>query len=288
MGQAGLVQGLEKLTIDAPAIAHQKAGKVRPQYHGRLFKSASRLNRIDADLRGAEDPHPPQLSTHSPSGLVRGHTGTGANLCHQCLIGRFGFVGHTLQCLTQSTATHPQSEGLLQHGGRLAVGQSQTFIELRGQGQRSGAQLRSRTADRIGGLPGMPALHPPSATPATSHMNAKLNALHSWFRNLGLILGYDAPFLHSPSAMRTLPRQGYVDDLIDTSGNRPTTLPPVLSGANTPEIERRVENFFHSVAAIFEAWVNRRKSHHTRRAYRGDVMAFVEFCGFAWPDDSAK
>jgi len=65
-------------------------------------------------------------------------------------------------------------------------------------------------------------------------------------------------------------------------------LPPVLSGANTPEIERRVENFFHSVAAIFEAWVNRRKSNHTRRAYRGDVMAFVEFCGFAWPDDSAK
>jgi site-specific recombinase XerD len=62
----------------------------------------------------------------------------------------------------------------------------------------------------------------------------------------------------------------------------------VLSGANTPEVERRVENFFHSVAAIFEAWVNRRKSDHTRRAYRGDVMAFVEFCGLAWPHDSAK
>src|SRR5438552_845343 len=148
---------------------------------------------------------------------------------NQRLIGRFRFVGHTLQCLTESTATHPQSEGLLQHGCRLAVGQSQTFIELRGQGQRSGAQLRSSTADRIRGLPGMPALHPPSATPATSHMNAKLNALHSWFRNLGLILGYDAPFLHSPSAMRTLRRQGYVDDLIDTLGNRPTTSPPVLA-----------------------------------------------------------
>jgi site-specific recombinase XerD len=65
-------------------------------------------------------------------------------------------------------------------------------------------------------------------------------------------------------------------------------LPPVLSGANTPEIERRVENFFHSVASIFEAWVNRRKSEHTRRAYRGDVMAFVEFCKFVWPTDSAK
>src|SRR5438876_12249923 len=65
MGQAGLVQGLEKLTINAPAIAHQKAGKVRSQYHRRLFKSTARLNRIDADLRGAEDPHPPQLSIRS-------------------------------------------------------------------------------------------------------------------------------------------------------------------------------------------------------------------------------
>jgi site-specific recombinase XerD len=65
-------------------------------------------------------------------------------------------------------------------------------------------------------------------------------------------------------------------------------LPPVIAGAFTPEIKERVESFFHSVAAIFEAWVNRRKSDHTRRAYRGDVMAFVEFCKFAWPRDSAK
>src|SRR5450755_3655605 len=65
-------------------------------------------------------------------------------------------------------------------------------------------------------------------------------------------------------------------------------LPPVLSGANTPEIERRVENFYASVASIFEAWVNRRKSEHTRRAYRGDVMAFVSFMGWRWPDDSVN
>ena len=36
--------------------------------------------------------------------------------------------------------------------------------------------------------------------------------------------------------------------------NRPA-LPLVLAGANTPEIERRFENFFQSVAAIFKAWV---------------------------------
>ncbi|MFZ0272383.1 MAG: tyrosine-type recombinase/integrase [Acidobacteriaceae bacterium] len=65
-------------------------------------------------------------------------------------------------------------------------------------------------------------------------------------------------------------------------------LPPVIAGAFTPEIQERVESFFHSVASIFEAWVNRRKSDHTRRAYRGDVMAFVAFCKIAWPKDSAK
>ncbi len=56
----------------------------------------------------------------------------------------------------------------------------------------------------------------------------------------------------------------------------------------TPEIKERVESFYFSVAAIFEAWVGRRKSDHTRRAYRGDVMAFVDFRKWIWPGDSAK
>ena len=62
----------------------------------------------------------------------------------------------------------------------------------------------------------------------------------------------------------------------------------MIAGTHTPEIESRVESFYTSVAAIFEAWVNRRKSEHTRRAYRGDVMAFVEFRGFVWPRDAAE
>ena len=62
----------------------------------------------------------------------------------------------------------------------------------------------------------------------------------------------------------------------------------MLVGSMTPEIKERVGSFYFSVAAIFEAWVGRRKSDHTRRAYRGDVMAFVEFCKIGWPKDSAK
>jgi integrase family protein with SAM-like domain len=65
-------------------------------------------------------------------------------------------------------------------------------------------------------------------------------------------------------------------------------LPPVLDGSMTPAVAGRVGDFYASVATIFEAWVNRRKSEHTRRAYRGDVMAFVEFMGWRWPDDAAN
>jgi len=69
--------------------------------------------------------------------------------------------------------------------------------------------------------------------------------------------------------------------------NLPVPLPPILAGQVTPEIKERVEHFYFSVAAIFETWVKRRQSRHTRRAYREDVMAFIRFNGIAWPRDCA-
>src|SRR5258707_15737328 len=63
-------------------------------------------------------------------------------------------------------------------------------------------------------------------------------------------------------------------------------LPPILAGAQTPAVRQRVEQFFSSVASIFEAWVSRRQSPHTQRAYREDVMAFVKFQAIAWPEQA--
>lgn len=60
-------------------------------------------------------------------------------------------------------------------------------------------------------------------------------------------------------------------------------LPPVLAGHQTGHVRERVEQFYMSVAEIFERWVARRKSQHTQRAYREDVMSFVRFMGFEWP-----
>jgi hypothetical protein len=71
-----------------------------------LFESASWLNRIDGDLRSAEGPHPPQLSTHSPAGFVRGYTRTAANLFYQRVIRWFRSTRHPCHRLAQATATH--------------------------------------------------------------------------------------------------------------------------------------------------------------------------------------
>ena len=63
-------------------------------------------------------------------------------------------------------------------------------------------------------------------------------------------------------------------------------LPPILLGRSTPEVRRRVEGFYASVAEIFEKWVERRPSPHTQRAYRSDVLSFVSFVGYDWPKES--
>jgi len=63
-------------------------------------------------------------------------------------------------------------------------------------------------------------------------------------------------------------------------------LPALLLGHATPKVRRRVEKFYASVADLFEAWVARRKSPHTQRAYRQDVTCFINFMWLEWPIES--
>jgi site-specific recombinase XerD len=67
---------------------------------------------------------------------------------------------------------------------------------------------------------------------------------------------------------------------------RPGNLPPVLAGAETPAVRKRVEQFYSSVAEIFETWRAWHRSRHTERAYREDVMSFVHFLRVEWPQNS--
>lgn len=66
------------------------------------------------------------------------------------------------------------------------------------------------------------------------------------------------------------------------------SLPPVLAGQNTPAVKLKVQEFYGSIADLFELWIGRRRSPHTQRAYRQDVMGLVHFLGINWPDDSMR
>jgi site-specific recombinase XerD len=78
-----------------------------------------------------------------------------------------------------------------------------------------------------------------------------------------------------------------VNTQLATKENQPG-LPPILAGSLTPDVKKRVERFFLSVASCFEAWVSRRQSLHTQRAYREDIMSFVKFLEVSWPDQATS
>lgn len=84
---------------------------------------------------------------------------------------------------------------------------------------------------------------------------------------------------HSP----TLPATPQGEIVVEES-----ELPAILAGHATPAVAEKVERFYHSIADIFELWVRRRTSAHTQRAYRADVMSFVRFMEFAWPEEAIK
>lgn len=65
-------------------------------------------------------------------------------------------------------------------------------------------------------------------------------------------------------------------------------LPPILEGRQTAEVEALADQFFTGLEQLFETWVRRRSSSQTQRAYRRDIMAFVEWMGWRWPEDSIR
>lgn len=81
--------------------------------------------------------------------------------------------------------------------------------------------------------------------------------------------------------------QGRELELTPSTLSRAVSLPPVLAGTLTPEVHSRVESFYESVPAIFERWVRRCKSEHTRRSYRDGVFSFVRYLGIRWPGEAA-
>lgn len=64
---------------------------------------------------------------------------------------------------------------------------------------------------------------------------------------------------------------------------------PILHGKASGQVEQNVRQFLFSVAAIYETWLKRRTSQHTRRSYDQDVMNFFRtYLRLKWPEDASK
>ena len=70
--------------------------------------------------------------------------------------------------------------------------------------------------------------------------------------------------------------------------NDPDELPPILAGHLTPQRRARAQSFYAGVAELFERWAARRPGRHTQRAYRRDVLSFIDFLGLLWPQDAFR
>lgn len=64
---------------------------------------------------------------------------------------------------------------------------------------------------------------------------------------------------------------------------------PILHGNSSPHVDQHVRHFLFSVPAIYETWLKRRTSQHTRRSYDQDVMNFFRtYLRLKWPEDAGK
>jgi site-specific recombinase XerD len=75
--------------------------------------------------------------------------------------------------------------------------------------------------------------------------------------------------------------------LVPVASRAALALPPVLPGSLTPEVRARVEHFYSSVYEIFQRWLNRPRSLHTRRSYKDGVLSFVRHRGILWPQGAS-
>ncbi|HTU47501.1 MAG TPA: tyrosine-type recombinase/integrase [Bryobacteraceae bacterium] len=66
------------------------------------------------------------------------------------------------------------------------------------------------------------------------------------------------------------------------------SLPAIFLSWSSSEPSERIENFCRCIDHIFETWVNRCNSPHTRRAYREDVMTFAAFVGISWAQNAQQ
>jgi hypothetical protein len=135
MAGAALMGCLDKLQVDSPAIADQKAVVIGSQQGGGLLKAAAGQDVANCDHLIGHDPQPLQLSIDLPAGLVHGVDVMFLGRLAKGLPSGLAATPCPLHRPADGTAIHLQTEAGLQHRGHVGMGHAQAFIHLHRQSQ---------------------------------------------------------------------------------------------------------------------------------------------------------
>lgn len=207
MSKTRLMRRRAKAPIRRPAIAHEHAREVATQHRGGLLKAAARLNAIDRRPRRGVRPQPGEQARDLPARLIRTHLRTAAHLRAQVLIRGARLPRRPMDRLDEAATRDVHAIELLEQRRDLAERQAQLFIEHDNQRDELGPEVDGRRAERIRGLPRVPALHAAPAVVTPADVHRELAHDDPADGNFFLILRRGPGLAHRPLTRRTVAGQ---------------------------------------------------------------------------------
>src|SRR5206468_1862367 len=140
---------------------------------------------------------------HAPAGSV-GY-GNGAlphHLAQRVVRGR-GLTSGAMQGVDETARRHREPKMLSIEPHDLAQWQATLLVQMRGGGDRHGAELRCRGAERIGGLQRMPALHAAATLLTLANVHLERADDRADRRQVFLVLRSDAGEMEGAATVRT-------------------------------------------------------------------------------------
>jgi hypothetical protein len=174
------------------------------------------------------------LSKPAGSLATSGQTGAAPNLLHQHLIGRFCLPARTFHRLAKSPRLTRNPKACSRTVAVLLYGSPNPYsVACRAPALVAPVgRPHRRSHSRFGVDAGLaPAAGNTGSAPPAPHLNAKLNPLDLWRRNLRLKLGNRLLPLQTTSTSRTPGGQRYLYYIVDLLRDRPTTASTILLAA---------------------------------------------------------
>ena len=162
----------------------------------------------------------------APAGLVRGDDRRVADLLAEFLVGRRGVAGGAVEQAGETARGDVEVERVAQQVGDLRQRDAHLGVHFDHEADDSGAELYAGRTQRVGGLQGVSALHPPPALRAVPDLNAAQGgAPQAVLPDTATPPGSRQPRRRSPERRRHRRREG----LVDLSRARAAALPTVAA-----------------------------------------------------------